>query len=225
MSHVTEQESAALVGYLSEPGIVPVAWVGTATTDDQLGPEIQGFLLQLLVVDQSGRGIHLVRQTLKVNGGGGDLLPTGGVVAVGEVAPGGEIQTHDAVVRLEHGGVGGEVGRRTRVGLDVDAPSGGIEMEGLEGAGTAQVLNLVDELVAAVVAVAGHALGVLVGEGTPQRLYDGEGSEVLRRYQLYSPTLPTLLLLNQVVDFWVHRRQRRVTPRAHSFHPLPLFYL
>ncbi|WVZ05759.1 hypothetical protein V8G54_019105 [Vigna mungo] len=81
---------------------------------------------------------------------GRDLLPSGGVVAVGEVAAGGEIQT-DAVVGLEHGSVGGEVGRRTRIG--------------------AQVLNLIDELVATatVVAVAGHTLGVLVG------------SEVLRR--------------------------------------------
>jgi len=131
VSHVTEQESAALVGYLSEPGIVPVPRIGTAATDDQLGPEIQGFLLQPLVVDESGGGIHLVRQTLKVNGGGRDLLPTGGVVAVCEVATGGEIQTHDAIVGLEHSGVGGEVGRRTRVGLNVDAPLGGIEMEGL----------------------------------------------------------------------------------------------
>ncbi|KOM43817.1 hypothetical protein LR48_Vigan05g142200 [Vigna angularis] len=68
-----------------------------------------------------------------------NLLPTESIVALGEVAAGGEIQTHDAVVGLEQCSVGGEVGRRTRVGLDVDAPPGGIEMEGLEGAGTTQV--------------------------------------------------------------------------------------
>ncbi|WVZ05637.1 hypothetical protein V8G54_018983, partial [Vigna mungo] len=70
--------------------------------------------------------------------------------------------------------------------------------------------------------VAGHTLGVLVGEGTPQRLYDSEGSEVLRRYELYSTTLATLLLLNEVVDFWIDRGQRRVTPGIHCFHPLAM---
>jgi len=48
---------------------------------------------------------------------------------VGEVATGGQIQPHDAVVRVEHRRVGGEVGRGAGVGLHIDAPGLGVEVE------------------------------------------------------------------------------------------------
>ena len=45
----------------------------------------------MVVVDVASGGVYFVREALKVNGGGRDLLAIGGVVAVGEVAAGGEI--------------------------------------------------------------------------------------------------------------------------------------
>ena len=48
----------------------------------------------------------------------------------------------------------------------------------------AEGLDLVDDLVATVVARAGEALGVLVGEAGAQRLHHGGAGEVLRRDQL-----------------------------------------
>lgn len=218
VGHVAEEEGAALVGDGAEAGVVPVAGVGAAAADDEAGAEVEGLLLELVVVDVAGGGVDLVGEALEVDGGGGDLLPPGGVVAVGEVAAGGEVEAHDAVVGLEDGGVGGEVGGGAGVGLDVDAPGGGVEAVGLEGAGAAEVLDLVDVLVAAVVAVAGHALGVLVGEGGAQGLDDREGGEVLRRDQLDPPALPPLLLLDQVVDVRIHRLQRRVAPCRDGIH-------
>jgi hypothetical protein len=218
VSHVAEQERAALIRHSAEPGVVPVPGVRTTTTNDQPGPEIQGLLLQLIVVDVPSIERHLVGQALEVNRGGRDLLPSGGVVPMRKVAARGKIQAHDAVVGLEHGRVGGEVGRRTGVGLHIDAPAGGVEVEGLEGARPAKVLDLVNELVASVVPVARHALGVFVGEGATQCLDDGEGGEVLGRNQLDSPALAPLLLLDEVVDFWVHRVEGCVSPVADGIH-------
>ena len=56
-------------------------------------------------------GVQLVGQGLEIDGGGRDLLATGGVVAVGEVTTRGQVESHHAVVGVQEGGVHGEVGR------------------------------------------------------------------------------------------------------------------
>ena len=65
----------------------------------------------------------------------------------------GQVEAHDAAVRLDERRVDREVGRGAGQGLHVDAPLGGVEPEHLEGALLRQRLHLVDELVAPVVAV------------------------------------------------------------------------
>ena len=89
--------------------------------------------------------------------------------AVGEVAA--EVEAHgdDGVARLRQREVGGHVGLRAGVGLDV----GVLGAEELAGPVDGQLLHLVDHLAAAVVALAGVALGVLVGEGRAGRLEHG----------------------------------------------------
>jgi len=132
--HVAEEECAALVRDFPEAFVLPVARVSAAAADYHLGPEVQRLLLQSVVVDEPRGGVHLVRKTLEVYGGGGDLLPAGGVVPVGEVTTGGQIQPHDAVVRVQHRRVGGKVGRGARVGLHIDTPRLNIEVEGSQSA-------------------------------------------------------------------------------------------
>lgn len=212
VSHVTEQQSATLISNGPEPGVIPIPGVSASTADNQLRPEIQGLLLEAIVINVAGGGANLIGQALEVNGSGGDLLATRGVVAVGEVATGGQVEAHDAVVGVEESGVGSEVGRGAGVGLNVDAPLGGVAVEGLHGAGAAEVLDLVDVLIATVVAVAGHALGVLVSEGAAEGLDDGEGGEVLGGDQLDPPALPPLFLLDQVMDLRIHSVEAGVPP-------------
>ncbi len=55
--------------------------------------------------------VELVGQGLEVDGGGGDLLAVGGVVAVRQVPAAGQVQAHDAVVRVQQRCVHREVGR------------------------------------------------------------------------------------------------------------------
>ena len=61
---------------------------------------------------------------------------------MGEVAAVGQVEAHDAVVGLEERRVDGEVGGGAREGLDVYAPLGRVEAEGLQGALLAELLHL-----------------------------------------------------------------------------------
>ena len=80
--------------------------------------------------------------------------------AVGQVAAFGQAHAHDRVARLQQGEEHRLVGLRARVGLHV----GVLGAEQLLHAVDRQLLDDVDVLAAAVVALAGVALGVLVGE-------------------------------------------------------------
>lgn len=88
------------------------------------------------------------------------------------------------VVRVEQRRVDGKVGRRARVGLHVDAPLRVVEVERRERALLAEQLDLVDDLVAAIVPRARLALAVLVRERRAERLEDGRGREILGRDEL-----------------------------------------
>ena len=187
--HVHEEEGAVGVGDLAELGVVPVAGVGRPAADEHGRLEETRVLGQPLVVDEAGVGPNAVGEALEVDRGGryglaGPLLLGVGVEAVGEVAAGGQVEPHDAVVRVKEGGVDGEVGGRSGVGLDVDAPLLGVEAVGLEGTGLTQRLDLVHDLVASVVAGARQTLRVLVGQGRPEALHDGAAGEVLGRDEL-----------------------------------------
>ena len=71
-----------------------------------------------------------------------------------------------------------------------------------------QVLDLVDDLAAAVVPLARHALGVLVVEPGAERLEHRDGREVLRRDELEGLLLALQLGIEQGRDLGVGRAQR-----------------
>mmetsp|Transcript_46937 Transcript_46937/g.93525 ORF Transcript_46937/g.93525 Transcript_46937/m.93525 type:complete len:415 (+) Transcript_46937:429-1673(+) len=163
VGHVSHHKGTSRIADLANARVVPVAWVGRGARHDELGTEHEGELLHLVVVNIARLGVHMVWQRLEVDGRGGDLLLRS-VVAVGQVAAGGQIQAHDAIVRVEQAGVDGKVSRRARVGLHVDAPLSRVQVEGSQSTRAAHVLKCVDVLVATIVASAGQALRVLVGE-------------------------------------------------------------
>lgn len=134
------------------------------------------------------------------------------------MSTGREIEAHDAIVGFEQSSIGGEIGRATGVGLDVDAPLGGIEAVGSEGARAAKILDGIDVLVPAVVAVSGHALGVLISEGATKGFDDGEGGEVFGGYELDTMGLTALLVLDEGVDIGVNSRERREAPFTDGLH-------
>ena len=86
--------------------------------------------------------------------------------AVGEVAALVERHAQHGVAGLEQREIGGGVGLRAGVRLDV----GVLGAEELLGAVDGEPLDLVHDLAAAVVALAGQPLGVLVGHDVGHRL-------------------------------------------------------
>ena len=120
------------------------------------------------------------------------------------------VQPHsqDGVAGLQERREDGDVGRRARVRLDV----GVVRAEQLLGPVDGELLHDVHILAAAVVALAGVALGVLVGQHRPLRFEHGAGDDVLRRDQFQLVVLPAFLFLDGGIDLRVGLRQRRVPP-------------
>ena len=77
--------------------------------------------LQPVVVYQPRLFVDAVGQRSEVHRRRADL-PLLRVVPVGEVAPGGQVEAHDPVVRFEEARVDSKVGGGAGVGLDVDSP-------------------------------------------------------------------------------------------------------
>eukprot|EP00754_Rhynchopus_humris_P025725 Rhum_TRINITY_DN14962_c0_g1::Rhum_TRINITY_DN14962_c0_g1_i1::g.130528::m.130528 len=194
--HVHHQDGADLVRDAAELRVRPLTRVRRASVHQDLRAEHLGVALQLLHVQVAVR-LHLVRERLEVDRRRRDLLLRR-VVAVRQVATAREVQAHDAVVRLEERRVHAEVGRRARVRLHVHAPLAVVRLEHLQATLLRQLLDLVDELVAAVVPVADLALRVLVRQARAHALHHGPRRQVLRRNHLEAGPLAVLLLLDPV---------------------------
>ena len=97
---------------------------------------------------------------------------------------------------LQHGHVDGDVGGRAGVGLHV----GVFGAEELLGAVDGQLLDFVGDFAAAVVALAGIAFGVLVGEDRAHGFEHGFGDEIFAGDQLETGGLAPGFFAEQVGD-------------------------
>lgn len=178
VGHVAHEVGAVLVGDLAHGVILELTRVGGGTADEELGAEERSVLLEALVVNEAGLGVDLVGHRLEVDGRRRDLLLVS-LIAVGQMATGGKVQTHQTVLRLDQGSQGSKVGGRATVGLHVDAPLLGIQTERGQGTGAAELLELIDELVTTIVTGTGETLGVLVGQRSAVGFNDGLRGKVL----------------------------------------------
>ena len=177
---VGHDEGARGVGGRPHRREVDGARVGRGADHDDLRLVLDREALQLLVVDPLVLLAHAVGHDLEVLAGEVQR------VAVGEVAAVGEVHPEDRVAGLARRHVDGGVGLGAGVRLHVRV----VGAEDLLRAGDGQALRHVHELAAAVVAPAGVALGVLVGEDRAERLEHGLGDEVLGGDHLELAALP-----------------------------------
>ncbi len=125
---------------------------------------------------------------------------------MGEVAAGGERHAEDSVAGLQEGEEHGAVGLGARVRLHV----GEAAAEDLARAVDGQALGAVDLGAAAVVAAAGVAFGVLVGQDRALGVEHGGGDHVLARDQLDAVLLPGELGADGVGELGVGLGEGRV---------------
>ena len=133
-----------------------------------------------------------------------DLVQAAGEVqrhAVGEMTAMGQVHAHDPVARLEDAEVGGHVGLGAAVRLDVDVLRARVQGQRPV---LGESLGDVDVLAAAVVALAGQALGVLVGQPRALGFHDRGGDVVLAGDQLDVVVLAATLALHRVPQVRVH---------------------
>lgn len=91
-----------------------------------------------------------------------------------------QIQAHQTSTRSHNSLVDLQVGRAATETLDVHAPLGWVDVEGLESTLLAKQLDLVNVLVSTVVPGTGKTLGVLVGHWRAEGIEDGAGGNILR---------------------------------------------
>ena len=133
--------------------------------------------------------------------------------AVREMAAVVEIHREQRVAHLDERAVDGLVRLRARVRLHVRV----LRAEQLLRAVDRELLHFIDDLAAAVVAAAGVALRVLVGEHRARGLEHGLRDEILGRDQLERERLPPTLEADQAVDLGIdlgEARARSVAFRA-----------
>ena len=188
--HVTEQQRADLVGDLAKPVGLDRARIGRAAADDQLRAAFLRLLEHLRVVDGHRLARHAVVGDRVEAAAEVDLQPVREVAAV--VEP----EREDLVAGLENCGVHRHVRLRAGVRLDVCV----LGAEQLLRTIDRKLLDLVDDLAAAVVALAGVALGVLVRRHRPHGLEHRRPREVLGGDQLDLAALPLELLPEQRCD-------------------------
>ena len=138
--------------------------------------------------------------------------------AVGQVAAVRQLEREDRVARLQDGEVDGHVRLRTRVRLDVRVLGAEERLRAVDR----ELLDLVDDLAAAVVATPGIPLGVLVRRDAADRLEHRRPREVLGRDELDLAALALELLLEERRDLGIDvgepcgaeilERQRRRSP-------------
>jgi len=193
---VEERSEGRVAPAFVSPLVIDQPRVSAGAGDDKLGPEELGGPGHLVVVDDASLLVEAVRHGLEILGDSGNLL-VGSLVAVREVAAVGEVEGKDAIVGLEDGSVSLEVGRAATQGLHIDTPLVISDVEGVEGTGLAEGLNLIDILVTSVVAGSRVSLRVLVGHDGAKGVKDSFRSKVLRGNQDKGGALTGFLLQNK----------------------------
>ena len=110
-----------------------------------------------------------------------------------------EVHAEDGIARLEQGEIRRLIGLGTRMGLDIRV----FGTEQGAGALAGDLLHHVYLLAAAVIAPAGIALGVLVGQNRPHGRHNGRRNDVLRRDQLQVAALAGEFLFHRGPDLRV----------------------
>ena len=173
VGHIHHQEGPVSVGDLSQLFEVDGTGVGRSACHDHPGTDLFDLLFQLGIVDAA----------IFADAVGDEVVVLAGHIhrrAVGQMTALRQVHAHNGIAQIEQGEVDSQIGLCAGVGLDV----GVLCAEQLAGALDGDVLHLIHIDAAAVVTLAGQALGVLVGEHTAHGSHDGGRDDVLAGNEL-----------------------------------------
>ena len=169
VGHVDHQLRADLAGDLGKLAVRNLARIRARAGDDQLRLVLAGQRGDLIEVEPVRVARHAVADEVVQHAADVELH------AVRQVSAVGQVEAQHRVARLERG----EIDRRVRLRAAVRLHVGELGAEQLLRPVDGQLLDDVDELAAAVVALARIAFGVLVREHAAGRLHHGRARVVL----------------------------------------------
>ena len=204
--NVDHEVGTDLVGDLCEAREVDDARVGGCAGDNHLRLAFLSLLLERVVVDALRLLVDTVRHDLEVLAAHVDRAAVRQVTAVREV------HAHDRVARRQECEEDGHVGLCAGMRLDV----GVFRAEELLGAVDGELLDDIDVLAAAVVALARVAFGILIRQHAALRFHHGLGDDVLRGDELEFRALAIELEVEFFRDFRV-----RLFQGGHQAHGVP----
>ena len=186
VGHIHPQVSPHLVGNGAEARKINHPGVGGRTRDNHAGLALLSNALHLVIVDDAGVFVHAIGHHFEILAGKIHRA------AVGEVPAVIQIHAQNRVAGLAQGHIDGVVGLGARVGLDV----GEFRPKQLARPLNGQVFRNVHALAAAVIPLAGVALGILVGEHAAHGGQHRFGHDVFRRDEFDVVTLALILRPN-----------------------------
>jgi hypothetical protein len=209
MGDVGHQIGSHFIGDRSEGRKVDDPGIGGVAADDHLGLTFDRLVADQIKIEAFRFGADAIL---------GDIEPFARDVdrgTVGQVTAVGEVHAEDRVAGGEQGQEYREVGLGSRVGLDVGMGRAEKFLDPIDG----DLLDLIDEFTAAVVALVGQALSIFVGENRALGCHHRRGGEVFAGDQFEVVLLAIQLLadegrnsgvaLGQEFKVWVcHDRDR-----------------
>ena len=193
MSHIHHQISADLIADLAELLEVDSARISGSAADDHLRLALLCDLEHLIVVDAMCNGIYTVADEVEVLTAEVDGRTVGQMTALAEA------HAHDGIAGVEHSEVYDLVSLRAGVGLDV----GVLGAEQLARTLARDILGDIHGVAAAVVALAGIALGILVCEHGAHSRHNCGRNDVLAGDQLEIMLLALELQSHRVADLFI----------------------
>ena len=187
MSHVYHEVSADGLGYLREALEVDGSRISRSARNDELGAYLLSLLFNRVVVDPAvvvntvGNEVEILARDIYGR-------------AVGEVSAVVEAHAHNGVAGLEQREVYRGVSLCARVGLNVRE----LCAEQLAGAVDSYLLDNIDALAAAVVALCGVALCVLICKDASHRSHNSGGNDIFARDKFEISSLSCKLVLHRL---------------------------
>ena len=169
VSHIDHEDRADLIGYLADTGIIPFTAVRTRACDNQFRLVLARLTLQVLIIDTTCRFVQVItdrieHQTAEIDGR-----------TVTQVTAMTQVETHERVAGFEASHENGHVRLRTRVRLYVHV----LRVVQLFQTLPRDILRDIHHFAAAVIAMTGITLCVLVGQHATHRLHHLVTHEIL----------------------------------------------
>ena len=169
VGHIDHQLRADALGDLGKRGVGNLAGIGAGPGHDQL---------RLVLLGQGGKLVDIDAVRILSDAVAIELVKLAGGVelhAVGQVPAVGQVEAQHDIARVEDRKIHGRIGLGPGVRLDV----GVVGPEEFLGPIAGEVFGHVDEFAPAIVAAAGVAFGVFIGQHAAHALHDGGAGVVL----------------------------------------------